>query len=274
MTVKSETQLLTVDNLITLWELDFSGIPGFSPSAPLMYLTNNRDATDDISYDGNTFQYIPIKGAGFSQELGGAIPQATLTIGWQQLLRNSNFDLILDEYFTQLNDKRFDWRGVKILRTQIFERFLNDPSQAMESNWLVEQINKQDRTQVNLILSTTISADKLTNEALNDLAANRCGLKYRIWNGSSWEYIAVKDGGCPYGNPAEINNWTTDGGNSNRMDPDDFGTRYFDLQNNEITTEANDICSYNADACVKRFDKNYQGIPFPYTGLLRPTNRQ
>jgi len=271
MSINEHTQNLTLDNLITLYILDFTNMPEFDPSIEKLYLCRYTDANkNNIVYNGVTFDYIDIGGNNFAQELGNVLPESRLRISYQGLLQNEKYRIILNDYIDQFNSDKFDWRGVVVQRIQTFERYLNTPNESMVSNWLVQQISSQTNELLQLSLSSTINADQLSNTAMNSLSANRCNLIYRKWDNGSWKYTSVKDGGCPYGNPEEKNNWTDAGENDFRMPVGDFGTRFFNLSNMQITDESKDVCSYNVNGCLARFDKDKLGYPFPFTGLLVP----
>ena len=270
-----EVQKLTVETLLVLYQLDFSNIPDFTPSIPILYLSNYKDGYNNYVFDTNTYVYVPIVTKGFSAEINGTFPEPTLELGRVQLVNSTDYQTILSEWRQQIGNRPFDWRGVKVTKLKSTKtNFDTNNTTSIEYGFfLIDLLQEEDKSTLKLGLSPTIAADRLTNEAMNALAAGRCSFKYRQWNGSSFEYISVANGGCPYGNPSQGTADFSDAYYQNLKDNAPGGNvdgRYFTNANTVTADPAQDKCSYSVTGCVDRFDPDRQGYEFPFNGLVRP----
>lgn len=271
----NEVQKLVVDNLVVLYQLDFGNIIDFTPSVPIIYFTNFKDGYNNYVFDGTTYVYIPIISSGFTSEINGLFPQPTLEIGYQQLIRNTDYQSILDDWRTQKGNIPFDWRGVKLSKLKSTDTFFkaNNTDSIEYGFLLIDAVKEQTKSTLKIGLSPTIAADRLTNEAMNALGAGRCSFKYRTWNGSSFDYISVFEGGCPYGNPSQGTADFTDAYYQNLKNNAPGGNvdgRYFTNANTSTNDPSQDTCSYSVTGCVNRFDPDKQGFEFPFNGLAKP----
>lgn len=259
----TDTQKLTVGQLTTFIVIDFSTCIGFTPTGTTtLRLSAYRNGVNDIVYDGQTYQYVGFDAQGFRSELNGQVPTPTITFDKAGLLANTTYTTLWDQYTSQTKEDYFDWRGAKV---QIFRTINLDTAQQLHvQEYVVSQVNKITQSTVEVQLSISLGVDRLNNQSIQTLSTNRCSRRYRTWNGTDFSYTDEDAGGCPYGNPTTVSNWTS---------VPSFGVLFY-TNMDQALSEANknlDKCSYSVKGCQLRFDPAQTGLVLPFKGLYSPT---
>lgn len=250
---------LSIGPLLTFWTIDFNPVVAFDPvSAGILQLTSYKSNKNEIVYAGNTYNYVGIVGSGFSSEINGQLPSPEIEIDKNSLKSLQQYKDIQTAYQSEYGRLFFDWRGATITRTRTTD--INDPSKAETSTFIVDQLKRTTDSTINLKLTVSITSDRINNLAVQELAPNRCSLRYRTWNGTSFQYLNEKSGGCPYGNPTTASNWSA---------VPNFGTGLFTEGNQTTTDESLDVCPYTLKGCQLRFDPDQIGLRLPFTGVFK-----
>jgi phage-related protein len=254
---------LTVDQLTTLVEVDFSTCIGFTPTGTTtLRMTANRNGTSNITYNSNTYNYVGLEAQGFRSELNGKAPSPTIVFDKASLLSYADYMTLWDQYTAQTGEDYFDWRGAKV---KVFRTINLDTAQQLSTQeYVVNQVNKVTQKTIEVELSIGLGIDRLNSQAIQSLSTNRCSRKYRTWNGSGFTYTDDDANGCPYGNPTTVSNWSA---------VPSFGVKYFTNMDAALA-DANmnlDKCSYSVKGCSLRFDPSNQGLALPIKALYVPT---
>lgn len=241
--------------VVYLYELDFAGTKlGITDK---LYWTPYRNGTSNIVFDGQTYAYMGVRLEGLDMELGGKLPSPALKI----------FTPIADPfYFKALTA---DVRGLKVTRIKTHANFLDgaanaDPDQCKKVYFYVNGLQMRVGSNMTFKLSTNYGLEGLNNKANRVLNTFSCINKYRVWNGTDFNYTPVEDGGCPWGNPAYAATWgegITDWGAS------------FDGSDEPAATPAQDRCSLTAKGCMVRFAAEDNTHPIPYTADPKGTTK-
>lgn len=252
---------LSIGPLLTFWTIDFNPVVAFDPvSAGVLQLSSYKSGSNEIVYDGVTFSYVGIEGSNFSSEINGQLPQPEISIDKNSLKSLQQYKDIQAAYQLEYGKLFFDWRGARVTRTRITLANINDPSKAETSSFIIDQLKRTTDSTIDLKLTVSITSDRINNLAVQELAPNRCSLRYRSWNGVSFDYLDEDSGGCPYGNPTTQSDWTA---------VPNFGTGLFTEGNATTTNEALDVCPYTLKGCQVRFDPNEDGLRLPFTGVFK-----
>jgi phage-related protein len=254
---------LTVDQLTTLMTIDFSTCVGFTPTGTtFLRWTAYRNGSNSVFYDGNEYKYVGFEAQGFRSELNGKVPSPSITFDKASLFNRSSYMALWDQYIAQTGEDYFDWRGAKV---QIFRTINLDTAQQLNmQEYVVSQVNKVTSSTIEVQLSIGLGIDRLSSQSIQALSTNRCSRKYRTWNGSSFDYTNEDAGGCPYGNPTTVSNWTA---------VPSFGLKYYTNMDAALA-DANknlDKCSYSVKGCSLRFDPANNGLALPFKGLYAAT---
>ena len=258
------SQDLGGNTLTTMIVIDFSTCIGFTPTGTTtLRMSANRNGTADIVYDGNTYKYVGFDVSGFRNEINGAPPKPTLIFDKGSLINNSDFTALWDQYSAATGNEFFDARGAKI---QIFRTVnLSTTQQTAIQEYVVSQVNKMTKTTIEYELAISLGVDRLGNESVQTLAANRCSLRYRRYNSTTadFDYTDENAGGCPWNNPTTISDWSA---------VPDKTIRFYNRQDTEILAinKALDQCSYTVKGCQLRFDPNNDGLSLPLNALYSP----
>lgn len=260
---------LTMQELVTMWVIDFNPVITFTPvSAGIMRLSAYKDGTNTLTYDAGDgsgiqpYDYVGISGSGFRSEANGTLPTPSLTIDKQALNAITQYQDIRNTYTTETGQVFFDWRGAKLTRIRTTSNYLGTTTNRDVDYYIVDQLTRTTSSTIELSLAVSSGADRITSDAVQTLAPNRCALRYRTWNGSSFDYTDEEAGGCPYGNPTTVHNWGA---------VPDFGDNYFTEQD-ASTTQEFDKCSYTVNGCRLRFDPSNQGLQLPFLGTYVNTS--
>ena len=253
----------SMQKLITLWVIDFNDVIGFKPSGDgILYISSYRNNTDNIIFNEETYEYVGIYGNGFTSELNGQLPEPTLSIDRPSLMKLQEYKEMQSEYRQQTKEMYFDWRGAKVTRIRITDNYLGDITKGEYQYFVVNQVNRTTASTIEVGLAVSLAADRLNNETVQELAPNRCALKYRTWDEDEEKFIYTneKAGGCPWGNPTSENNYSN---------VPDYGTRYYNDRDIELSDENKhlDSCSYAVSGCIARFDPDNEGLTMPFVGI-------
>jgi lambda family phage minor tail protein L len=222
-TIQTEIQSLDTTAMISLFSLDTRDYGG-----SVLLFTQGYETTSPVSFGGLIYTPVDIKFDGLETSGVGALPTPTLTLantdGMVQAIVNAYGDL----------------NGAQVTRTRTFARFL-DGQPGADSNasigpdvYRVERKVSDTPTEIQWELS---AAPDQAGQVIPGRPAIRgtCLWRYRYWNGSSFNYSNAM---CPY-----------------------TGTKYYDAENNPVTSAANDKPSRTVDCCKTRFGKN-KVLPF------------
>lgn len=258
----TQAPLLNTGTLTTMLVIDFSKCISFTPTGTTtLRLSSNRNGTSNIVYNGNTYEYVGFDATGFSSELNGKTPTPTITFDKAGLLNLSSYTTLWDQFTAQTGEDYFDWRGATI---QVFRTInLSTSQQTNIHQYVVSQVNKVTSSVIEVQLAVSLGIDRLSGQSIQTLSMNRCCLRYRTWNGSGFVYTDESAGGCPYGNPTTISNWSA---------VPSFGVKWFNAADQELTSanQSLDKCSYSVKGCQSRFDPNKVGLTLPFKGLYSP----
>jgi len=258
---------LQMQNLVTLWIIDFTPVIS-SITGVILHITAYKDRNGaNITFAGQTYDYVGVESSGFRSEINGQLPEPTMNFDKQSLNSLPAYQSIKAQFTAETGQVFFDWRGARITRIRTTSNYLDNgdsPNAAIQDvqEFFVDQVTRTTNSTIELKLTVSIGADRLTNQSVQELSFNRCGLRYRTWNGSSFIYTDENAGGCPYGNPTTKSNWSN---------VPEFGNRYYTQADSQTDFPEIDICSYTVKGCQLRFDPNEMGLTLPFLGKYKAT---
>tara|TARA_A100001201_G_scaffold1039_1_gene2651 strand:- start:104 stop:997 length:894 start_codon:yes stop_codon:yes gene_type:complete len=194
----------------------------------------NADVDGNIVFDGDTYSRIPIKADGFEYTNTGTLPRPTLTIS--NLSSTISALLLLVNATTAGNDLG----GAEVRRIRTLKKYLDgesaaDPNaQFPQEVWFIDRKAAETRDFVTFELASKF-----------DLAGQKIPKRQIIANICQWKYRSSE---CSY-----------------------TGTDYYDVNGNEVSTEAQDVCGKRVASCKLRFGENAE-LPFgsfPGAGLTK-----
>jgi phage-related protein len=246
MTLTSHTQKFSIGAITTFVEIDFTHVRLYSTLGPDIVRFCNSvsdDGTTKRSFNGNTWDFVDFEFSKVESDITGAIPEPELQV-------HANYQPLRDAFIVF-----DDLRNAVVTRYRYFH---NDNS-FVKDKYFIWKIEKFDHEECQIKLSVARGMDDANSTATRVLPSGLCIRKYRTWNSTTnaFEYTAVKDGGCPWGQ------WPVPNEGSK-------GTPYYDLHNNSVGTGSQDRCSKTYAACIKRFDPSGTGQQtIPITAVLR-----
>lgn len=257
-TFKEEIVKLQQSPIIELYEFDFAKCSGYSASAggPVAaYASPFKNDISQISFNGNTYQYVAVMVSGSTVEMGGKIPNATMKMdpNWatiQSAISKYGMDGL---------------RGTEVRKIRVYNNLLATPSEAQTQYFIIDSFEMSQSEMTFTMTLNNYGIDQMMGSATNRLPSNKCALKYRKWNTTtnSFDYVPYAEGGCPYGNPAEASKFS---------DVPSFGTRYYSNNDDTVGSASLDTASLRLSCCLKRFDPNNEGKPLPIkTSITRGT---
>jgi lambda family phage minor tail protein L len=218
MTVQAEKQKLSMDNVVTLFQLDTTPIGG----TDIYYFTNSvRPGGASVMFDGIVYTPIAVTASGFGYDGSGSFPSPKLQIsnvmGW----------------LTSAVIAYKDFIGAKLIRIRTFETFLDDgatpdPEEIFPvDTFTVEQKTNHNKIYIEWRLSSIIDeTDRLLPGRV--ILRNFCPFIYRQWDAVAVAFNYDK-ATCPY-----------------------TGSNYFD-EDDKASSAANDKCGKTLASCSKRF---------------------
>lgn len=236
--------------VVYLFKLDFSTTKlGIND---VLYWSPYRNGSNDISFGGQAYQYVGSRFTGMSMESGGKLPAPNLTF----FLPQGN---ILGQRLL-----RQDVRGLRVTRLKTFADFLDggqspDGTAFRQVVFYVNSLDHHEGGEFSYNLSTNYGLEGMNVKANRVLNTYSCINKYRVWDASKndFTYTAVKDGGCPWGNPDEQANYPD-------VPAGQWGKPFIDGGDNTTDDASKDRCSLGAAACVKRFCQSNTAAPIPW----------
>jgi lambda family phage minor tail protein L len=224
---------LALNAIIELFELHYDSTLHGGSDILRFHAGSNADVDGNIVWSGNSYVRLPIKAEGFEYTNTGTLPRPTLTVA---NLNGGITALLLGVNATTPGN---DLTGAKIKRIRTLKRFLDGESAADPyatfpvEEWFVDRKATETRDVVSFELASKFDLDnkQLPNR---QVVANIC----------QWEY---KSSECSYS-----------------------GSDFFDVNDDSVSTTAQDKCGKRLSSCKKRFGENGE-LPFgsfPGAGLL------
>ena len=194
----------------------------------------NAAVTGNIVFNSQAYSRIAIKGDGFEYSNTGTLPRPTLTI--------SNLDNTMTALLLLVNATTAgnDLGGAEVRRIRTLKKYLDGESAAdpnarfPEERWFVDRKASESRDSVTFELASKF-----------DLAGQKIPKRQVIANVCQWKYRSSE---CSY-----------------------TGTDYYDVNGNEVSTLAEDVCGKRVASCKLRFGENAE-LPFgsfPGAGLTK-----
>lgn len=231
MTIKQDLNTTGAKQLVELFELDCTTLGG-----SLLRFHNGKNAlSNDVVWQGNTYNAFPIEATGFEFSGRGTLPRPTLRVanvtGLLGVLVRNYQDLI----------------GAKLTRKRTLMQYLDavnftggvnpsaDPTAALPDDvYFIDRKVVENKVLVEFELAASF-----------DVAGVQLPRRYIVQNVCVWTY---RGGDCSY-----------------------TGTAYFDANDQPVATLAQDVCGKRLSSCKARFGQ-YAELPaglFPAAGLTR-----
>ena len=194
----------------------------------------NADVDGNIVFDSETYSRIPLKADGFEYTNTGTLPRPTLTIS--NLSGTITTLMLLVNATTAGNDLG----GAEVRRIRTLKKYLDgesaaDPNaQFPQERWFIDRKASETRDTVTFELASKF-----------DLAGQKIPKRQVIANICQWKYRSSE---CSY-----------------------TGDDYYDVNGNEVSTLAQDVCGKRVASCKLRFGENAE-LPFgsfPGAGLIK-----
>jgi phage-related protein len=263
--VYDELLKLNPSAIIELFEVRLDSALHGSSDIYRFHAGSNAKIDGNIIFDGNTYSRIPVVADGFEYTNTGTLPRPTLTI--------SNLDNTITALLLVVNAQTAgnDLGGAEVRRIRTLRKYL-DAANFVTTNFLITQGGDQLITQSldslvavgGFVASADPNArfpderwfidrkssetrDSVTFELASkfDLAGQKIPKRQVIANICQWKYRSSE---CSY-----------------------TGTDYYDVNGNEVSTEAQDVCGKRVASCKLRFGENAE-LPFgsfPGAGLTK-----
>ena len=229
-----ELAKLNPSAIIELFEVHLDNTLHGSTDVYRFHAGANADVDGNVVFNGNTYTRIPVKADGFEFTNTGTLPRPTLTI--------SNLDGTMTTLLLLVNATTAgnDLGGAEVRRIRTLKKFLDGESTAdpnakfPDERWYVDRKASESRDSVTFELASKF-----------DLAGQKLPKRQVIANVCQWVYRSSE---CSY-----------------------TGTDYYDVNGNEVDTEAEDVCGKRVASCKLRFG-NTAELPFgsfPGAGLTQ-----
>ena len=231
--VYADVSALDPGTVIELFELHYDSTLHGSSDILRWHAGSNANVTGNITWNGNAYTRIPVKADGFEYTNAGSLPRPTLTV--------ANLDGTITALLLGVNDVTAgnDLTGAKVKRIRTLKKFLDGESAADPyatfpvEEWYIDRKATESRDFVTFELASKLDLQgkELPNR---QVVANICQWKYR-------------NPECGYN-----------------------GSNYFDVNNNSVSTLAQDVCGKRLSSCKARFGENNE-LPFgsfPGAGLI------
>ena len=229
-----ELAKLNPSAIIELFELHLDNTLHGSTDVYRFHAGANADVDGNVVFNGNTYTRIPVKADGFEFTNTGTLPRPTLTI--------SNLDGTMTTLLLLVNATTAgnDLGGAEVRRIRTLKKFLDGESTAdpnakfPDERWYVDRKANESRDSVTFELASKF-----------DLAGQKLPKRQVVANVCQWVYRSSE---CSY-----------------------TGTDYYDVNGNEVSTLAEDVCGKRVASCKLRFGDTAQ-LPFgsfPGAGLIQ-----
>ena len=229
-----ELAKLNPSAIIELFEVHLDNTLHGSTDVYRFHAGANADVDGNVVFNGNTYTRIPVKAEGFEFSNTGTLPRPTLTISNQDGTMTTL--LVLVNATTAGNDLG----GAEVRRIRTLKKFLDGESAAdpnakfPDERWYVDRKANESRDSVTFELASKF-----------DLAGQKLPKRQIVANVCQWVYRSTE---CSY-----------------------TGTDYYDVNGNEVSTAAADVCGKRVESCKLRFGNTAQ-LPFgsfPGAGLTK-----
>ena len=192
----------------------------------------NADVTGNITWNGNDYVRLPIKADGFEYTNTGSLPRPTLTV--------ANLDSTVTNLLLLVNATTAgnDLGGATVKRIRTLKKYLDGETAAdphakfPDEIWVVDRKASESRNVVSFELASKF-----------DLPGIKLPKRQLIANICQWRYRSTE---CSY-----------------------TGTDYYDINDSEVSTLAEDKCGKRISSCKARFGSTAE-LPFgsyPSAGL-------
>ena len=229
-----ELAKLNPSAIIELFEVHLDNTLHGSTDVYRFHAGANAAIDGNVVFNGNTYTRIPVKADGFEFTNTGTLPRPTLTI--------SNLDGTMTTLLLLVNATTAgnDLGGAEVRRIRTLKKFLDGESTAdpnakfPDERWYVDRKANESRDSVTFELASKF-----------DLAGQKLPKRQIVANVCQWIYRSSE---CSY-----------------------TGTDYYDVNGNEVDTEAQDVCGKRVASCKLRFG-NTAELPFgsfPGAGLTK-----
>ena len=230
--VYADVSALDPGTVIELFELHYDSTLHGSSDILRWHAGSNANVTGNITWNGNAYTRIPVKADGFEYTNTGSLPRPTLTV--------ANLDGTITALLLGVNDVTAgnDLTGAKVKRIRTLKKFLDGESAADPyatfpvEEWYVDRKKTESRDVVVFELASKL-----------DLQGKELPNRQVVANICQWKYRSSE---CSY-----------------------TGSSYFDVNNNSVSTLAQDACGKRLSSCKARFGENNE-LPFgsfPGAGL-------
>lgn len=230
--VYADVSALAPSAIIELFELHYDNTLHGSSDVLRWHAGSNANVSGNITWNGNAYTRIPVKADGFEYTNAGALPRPTLTV--------ANLDGTITALLLGVNDVNAnnDLTGAKVKRIRTLKKFLDGESAADPyatfpvEEWYVDRKATESRDVVVFELASKL-----------DLQGKELPNRQVVANVCQWKYRSAE---CSY-----------------------TGSSYFDVNNNSVSTLAQDACGKRLSSCKTRFGENNE-LPFgsfPGAGL-------
>ena len=220
--------------IIELFELRLDSTLHGSSDVYRFHAGANAAVSGNIVFNSQTYTRIPIKADGFEYTNTGTLPRPTLSI--------SNLDGTMTTLLLLVNATTAgnDLGGAEVRRIRTLKKYLDGESAAdpnaqwPQERWFVDRKASESRDVVTFELASKF-----------DLAGQKIPKRQVIANVCQWKYRSSE---CSY-----------------------TGTDYYDVNGNEVSTEAEDVCGKRVASCKLRFGDTAE-LPFgsfPGAGLTQ-----
>ena len=220
--------------VIELFELRLDSTLHGSSDVYRFHAGANAAVTGNIVFNTQAYTRIPVKAEGFEYSNTGTLPRPTLSIS--NLSGTMTTLLLLVNATTAGNDLG----GAEVRRIRTLKKYLDGESAAdpnaqwPQERWYVDRKITESRDVVSFELASKL-----------DLAGQKIPKRQVIANVCQWKYRSSE---CSY-----------------------TGTDYYDVNGNEVSTEAEDVCGKRVASCKLRFGDTAE-LPFgsfPGAGLTQ-----
>ena len=221
--VYADVSALDPGTIIELFELHYDSTLHGSSDVLRWHAGSNANVTGNITWNGNAYTRIPVKADGFEYTNAGSLPRPTLTV--------ANLDGTITALLLGVNDVTAgnDLTGAKVKRIRTLKKFLDGESAADPyatfpvEEWYVDRKATESRDVVVFELASKL-----------DLQGKELPNRQVVANICQWKYRSSE---CSY-----------------------TGSSYFDVNNNSVSTLAQDACGKRLSSCKARFGENNELI--------------
>jgi len=223
MTIESVVQSLSPGQMVHLYTLDTTSLGG-----SVYNFTSGPTDSGLVTFGGVEYFPVDLEATGWEWDGKGALPQPRIKI--------SNAAHFLAAATITLKDLV----GATLTRTRTYRQFLDDGDSPDPTAIHPQDIYRVNRkANYNKIYIEWELASVLDQEGRmlpgRQIIKHNCTHIYRYWDGSGFDYTKAT---CPY-----------------------VGTANFDLSDNAVSSESEDVCGKLLSSCRKRFGIN-SDLPF------------